>query len=213
MRNTRISQTIKNLISGISQQPDLLRLPEQLDQQVNGFSTESSGLQKRPPTLYVNDLGSAPTNHNSLVHIVNRDENEKYVMLFDGSSVKVWDDDGKARTVNYEGDGKAYVTVDNPRKSLRLITIADYTFIVNRDKVVKMRNEPVHYYWDDHSCLVNVKSGQYGRTYKIFINGAEVASFTTPNGDQADQTKQIDTTYIRDRLDESPSSRGRGHEK
>ena len=40
MRNTRISQTIKNLISGISQQPDLLRLPEQLDQQVNGFSTE-----------------------------------------------------------------------------------------------------------------------------------------------------------------------------
>ena len=105
MRNTRISQTIKNLISGISQQPDLLRLPEQLDQQVNGFSTEASGLQKRPPTLYVNDLGAAPTNPNSLVHIVNRDENEKYMMLFDGSSVRIWDDAGQERTVKYEGDG------------------------------------------------------------------------------------------------------------
>lgn len=209
----RVSQTIKNMISGISQQPDLLRLPEQLDQQVNGFSTESSGLQKRPPTLYVNDLGVAPTNPKSLVHIVNRDETEKYVMLFDGSSARVWDEYGKSYTVKYEGDGKAYITVDDPRKSLRLVTIADYTFIVNRDKVVKMRRDPVPYRWDDHSCLVNVKSGQYGRTYQIFINGAEVASFTTPNGDQADQTKQIDTNYIRDRLADSAASKGWGVEK
>lgn len=209
----RVSQTIKNMISGISQQPDLLRLPEQLDQQVNGFSTESSGLQKRPPTLYVSDLGVAPTNPKSLVHIVNRDETEKYVMLFDGSSARVWDEYGKSYTVKYEGDGKAYITVDDPRKSLRLVTIADYTFIVNREKVVRMRNDSVHYYWDDHACLVNIKSGQYGRTYQIFINGAEVASFTTPNGDQADQTKQIDTNYIRDRLADSAASKGWSVEK
>lgn len=209
----RVSQTIKNMISGISQQPDLLRLPEQLDQQVNGFSTESSGLQKRPPTLYVSDLGVAPTNPKSLVHIVNRDETEKYVMLFDGSSARVWDEYGKSYTVKYEGDGKAYITVDDPRKSLRLVTIADYTFIVNREKVVRMRNDSVHYYWDDHACLVHIKSGQYGRTYQIFINGAEVASFTTPNGDQADQTKQIDTNYIRDRLADSAASKGWSVEK
>lgn len=208
MRNTRISQTIKNMISGISQQPDLLRLPEQLDQQVNGFSTESSGLQKRPPTLYVSDLGAAPTNPNSLVHVVNRDENEKYVMLFDGSSVKVWDEYGKAYTVKYEGDGEAYITVANPRKSLRLVTIADYTFIVNRDKVVKMGKDPVPYKWDDHSCIVNVKSGQYGRTYKILINGTEIAAYTTPNGDNATDTKTIDTNYIRDKLGEGAAAKG-----
>ena len=200
MRNTRISQTIKNLISGISQQPDLLRLPEQLDQQVNGFSTEASGLQKRPPTLYVNDLGAAPTNPNSLVHIVNRDENEKYVMLFDGSSVRIWDDVGQERTVKYEGDGRAYITVSNPRKSLRLVTIADYTFIVNRDKVVRMATEKVPYYWDNHSFIVNIKSGQYGRTYQVLVNGDIMAAFTTPNGDKAEDTKQIDTNYIRDKL-------------
>lgn len=208
MRNTRISQTIKNMISGISQQPDLLRLPEQLDQQVNGFSTESSGLQKRPPTLYVSDLGAAPSNPHPLVHIVNREEKEKYVMLFDGSSVKVWDDAGVARDVHYEGDGKAYITVDDPRKSLRLVTIADYTFIVNRDKVVRMGSRKVSFGWDDHSFLVNIKSGQYGRTYRILVNGEEIASYKTPNGDQAEQTEQIDTNYIRDKLADAATSKG-----
>lgn len=168
---SRISQTIKNMISGISQQPELLRLPEQLDTQVNGFSTESSGLQKRPPTLYVANLGSIPSNANSLVHVVNRDENERYLMLFDGTSVRIWDDNGKPCTVKYESTGKDYITVDNPRKTLRLVTIADYTFIVNRDKVVKMGTKKVPYTWNNHSCLVNVKSGQYGRTYQILING------------------------------------------
>lgn len=208
MRNTRISQTIKNMISGISQQPDLLRLPEQLDQQVNGFSTESSGLQKRPPTLYVSDLGAAPTNPKSLVHIINRDENEKYIMLFDGSSVKVWDEYGKAYTVKYEGDGKDYITVDDPRKSIRLVTIADYTFIVNRDKEVEMGTEPVPYKWDEHSCLVHVKSGQYGRTYKILVNGEEIAAYTTPNGDNAADTKNIDTNFIRDALAGGATQKG-----
>lgn len=204
----RVSQTIKNMISGISQQPDLLRLPEQLAQQVNGFSTESSGLQKRPPTLYVGDLGAAPTNPNCLVHIVNRDETEKYVMLFDGTSVRVWDEDGKAYNVKYEGDGQAYITVSNPRKALRLVTIADYTFIVNREKVVKMGTAKVPYTWDDHSCIVNVKSGQYGRTYKILINNTEVASYTTPNGDNAADTAKIDTNFIRDQLGDAASKNG-----
>lgn len=204
----RVSQTIKNMISGISQQPDLLRLPEQLAQQVNGFSTESSGLQKRPPTLYVGDLGAAPTNPNCLVHIVNRDETEKYVMLFDGTSVRVWDEDGKSYNVKYEGDGQAYITVSNPRKALRLVTIADYTFIVNREKVVKMGTAKVPYTWDDHSCIVNVKSGQYGRTYKILINNTEVASYTTPNGDNASDTAKIDTNFIRDQLGDAASKNG-----
>ena len=42
-----INQDIKNLVSGISQQPPILRHPEQLEEQVNGFSSEAAGLQKR----------------------------------------------------------------------------------------------------------------------------------------------------------------------
>lgn len=205
---SRISQTIKNLVSGISQQPVILRLPEQLAEQINGFSTESSGLQKRPPTLYVQNLGEMPSNQNSLVHVVNRDETEKYIMLFDGAGVKVWDEKGNAKTVKYEGNAQDYITVNNPRKELRLVTIADYTFIVNTNKKTEMSDELVSWTWDDSACLVNVKSGQYGRTYSIIINGESIASFTTPDGGRASDSKQIDTNYIRDQLATKASSAG-----
>lgn len=205
---SRISQTIKNLISGISQQPNILRLPEQLEEQINGFSTESAGLQKRPPTLYVQNLGKPPSNENSLVHVVNRDENEKYIMLFNGSGVQVWDEYGNAKTVKYEGSGKSYITTNNPRRDLRIVTIADYTFIVNRTKTVKMSNDVVPFHWDDHSCLINVKSGQYGRTYRIKINGSEIASYTTYDGSDPADSKHIDTNAIRDELASKASANG-----
>ncbi len=41
-----ITQTIKNLVAGVSQQPPILRHPEQLEEQINGYSTEAGGLQK-----------------------------------------------------------------------------------------------------------------------------------------------------------------------
>lgn len=205
---SRISQTIKNLISGISQQPEILRLPEQLAEQINGLSTESAGLQKRPPSLYVQNLGEMPSNKNSLVHVVNRDETEKYIMLFDGTGIKVWDEKGNKKTVKYENNSQNYLTVDNPRKKLRLVTIADYTFIVNTTVTAKMSDKLVPWTWDDSACLVNVKSGQYGRTYTIKINGSSIASFTTPNGSNADDSKQIDTNYIRDQLASKASSAG-----
>ncbi|UZT50106.1 non-contractile tail tubular protein [Enterobacter phage 01_vB_Eclo_IJM] len=46
-----ITQSIKNLKGGISQQPDILRFSDQGEEQVNCWSSESDGLQKRPPTL------------------------------------------------------------------------------------------------------------------------------------------------------------------
>lgn len=204
----RVSQTIKNMISGISQQPDLLRLPEQLDQQVNGFSTEASGLQKRPPTLYVADLGSVPVNDKPLIHFIKRDEVEKYIMLFDGVSLKVWDDKGLPHSVSYEGSGNRYLLTDTPRESLRIITIADYTFVVNKEKKVQKSSKLVPFYWSDYSCLIHIKSGQYGRTYKIIINNEEIASFSTPDGSDPSHTKQIDTNYIRDRLAENVIQKG-----
>ena len=52
MATKLISQSVKNLVQGISQQPPFVRYPEQLEEQVNGFSTEVDGLQKTTCTLY-----------------------------------------------------------------------------------------------------------------------------------------------------------------
>lgn len=198
---TLINQTIKNLVAGISQQPELLRHPEQLEAQINAMSTETGGLQKRPPTVHVANLG-VPTvgSVKPLVHYIKRDNNEKYVVVFNGNGVKVWDLDGNEKTVNYEGNAQNYITIDNPRKYLKTVTIADYSFVVNTERITAMEVEPDSNAWASQGALVNVKAGQYGRTYSIFINGTEVASVRTPTGSKSGDTSLIDTNDIVKRL-------------
>lgn len=212
MANNLYSQTIKNIVSGISQQPAILRLPEQLEEQVNGYSTEVGGLQKRPPTLHVKNLFTAPSSdYSPLVHVVKRDENEKYIMIFDGNGgVKIYDETGKEYTVTIDPKSAPYITGVNPRKQLKVITIADYTFIVNTTKKVAMTGAK----WDSgrwsgkQGALFNVKSGQYGRTYSCIINGETIATFTTPDGSDASDSTKIDVNYIATKLANAAKGKG-----
>ena len=58
-----IARTIPNLVQGISQQPEILRLNSQATSQENGFSSVVEGLKKRPNTSYVAKLtGSSLAN-------------------------------------------------------------------------------------------------------------------------------------------------------
>ncbi|WP_139795149.1 hypothetical protein [Chromobacterium violaceum] len=77
-----VSQSIKNMVAGVSQQPQILRMPDQADEQVNGFSSESRGLVKRPPTKYIQTLSLSESEvANAYVHWINRDETEQYMAL------------------------------------------------------------------------------------------------------------------------------------
>ena len=213
MENPLYSQTIKNIVSGISQQPAILRLPEQLDEQVNGLSTEVGGLQKRPPTLHIANLFKCDSStFFPLVHVVKRDEQEKYLMIFDGKGgLKVYDEDGKEYVVDIDTRSKPYITGVVPRKQLKAITIADYTFIVNTTKKVQMTSakwDAGRWNADRQGALFNVKSGQFGRTYSCIINGKTVATFTTPDGSNASDSNKIDVNHIAEQL--ANSARGKG---
>ena len=210
------SQNVKNMVSGISQQPPIMRLPEQLAEQINGFSTEMSGLQKRPPTSLVTSLAMAGADTaEPLVHFVHRDENEKYIMYFYNNTVRIFDLDGNEKTVNVDASAAAYLESLDPRNDFRVITIADYTFVVNRNVVCSMRdtqstiradNPPRTY----NGFLIHVKQGQYGRTYQVRRQSETltIASFTTPDGSSAAHTSQIDTNYIVQKLADSAISYG-----
>lgn len=190
------SQTVKNLVSGISQQPPILRLPEQLEEQINGISTEVAGLQKRPPTVHVKALSDRLSDSlEPLIHFVNRDSVEKYLMYFYNNSLSIFDIDGGGRTVHIQDD-PSYLATSNPRRDLRILTVADYTFIVNRNWTVRMTGKRTPNYFATQGCLVHVKSGQYGRTYTIWADGREVASWESPDGSDKSHTKMIDTNYI-----------------
>ena len=203
-----ISQNIKNIVSGISQQAPILRLPEQLEEQENGLSTEANGLTKRPPTVFVKALSSSLENDEApLLHFVDRDENLKYFVYFYNGLVYVYDINGKRYPVIYKED-PAYIETQTPQKSLRVVTIADHTFIANREIVTRMSNEHSPNSYENQGALINVKQGQYGRTYAIWVDGKQVASHETPDGSDKSHTKQIDVGFIVDKLAEQVRAKG-----
>ena len=75
-----ISRNISNLIGGISQQPEILRLENQATAQVNGFSGVVEGLKKRPPTDYVAKISSSSLT-SAYIHTINRDTSERYIVV------------------------------------------------------------------------------------------------------------------------------------
>lgn len=193
-----IQQTIKNLIAGISQQPPKLRHAEQLEEQINGFSTEAGGLQKRPPTQHIRRLPALPLK--TKVHLINRDEIERYIVAFTGDSLKIFDINGNEKTVKMENGADTYVTCSDPNKQLKAITVADHTFIVNTTKVVEMdKDKKSPDTWAEQGALIVVRQGQYGRKYKVNINGADYL-YETPDGGEASHSKMITTDNIASEL-------------
>lgn len=197
-----ISQSIKNLKGGISQQPDILRYPDQGSRQVNGWSSETEGLQKRPPLVFLKtlggsgDLGQAP-----LIHLINRDEYERYYAVFTGSTIRVFDLAGNEKQVRFP-IGAAYVQTANPRNDLRMVTVADYTFVVNRNVTVTESTEisTGGNFRDKGDALINVRGGQYGRTLKVLINGVVFASYTIPNGSAPEHVNNTDAQWLANEL-------------
>lgn len=191
-----ISAAIPSLVNGISQQSASQRLTSQGAAQVNFLSSLVDGLRKRPTTWHRARLGTEDWTQ-AAVHIINRDLTERYVVAVTDGDLKVFDLDGVERAVAFP-NGKDYLATASASADIRAVTVADYTFIINRSVTVAMAADttPVR----PKEAIVNIRSGNYGRTYDIKIDGALVASHTTPDGSSADQSDEITTTYIATKL-------------
>lgn len=187
-----ISSSIPNFVNGVSQQPFTLRLTSQGEVQENGLSTVSSGLRKRPPTEHIAKISSTPLT-DAMIHTIDRDGSEQYQVILTNGDLKVYNLAGVAQTVNFTD--KAYLdTASTAQESFALTTVADYTFITNKTKVVaeSTLTSPVRPF----EALFNVKLGNYGKTYSLLVNGTKVASYGTPDGSSASQSTALSTDSI-----------------
>lgn len=180
------------MVNGVSQQPFTLRLSSQAELQENGLSTTSQGLRKRPPTKHLAKIINGSVG-NAYIHTINRDEIERYVVVITNGDLKVFDLAGVQKTVSFP-NGKTYLSSATPDSTFRAVTVADYTFIVNKtvtitEKATRATNRPAE-------ALINVKAGNYGKEYKILIDGTTRASYTTPDGSLAAHTANISTDFI-----------------
>lgn len=135
-----------------------------------------------------------------LVHFIDRDENEKYIVFFFENDIQIYDIQGNKKQVVFVGNSKQYLTNSNPLDTLKVTSVADHTFVVNKKKTTQLADSKTADTWATQGVLVHVKSGQYGRTYKILINDTVVASVTTPDGSSASHTTMIATDYIVNQL-------------
>ena len=126
------SKTIPSMIGGVSQQSDLVRSPDQMQDQTNGWSDIASGVSKRPATQLVAKLmANAPSN--AFVHAMNRDISEQFIAIIADGVIRVFDVmSGEERTVRAPG-GWAYLsTATDYASDFDAVTVADYTFLTNR---------------------------------------------------------------------------------
>lgn len=187
-----ISSSIPNFVNGVSQQPYTLRLVSQGEVQENGLSTVSQGLKKRPPTQHLKKIQSSPVG-NCFIHTINRDSSERYVAVVTNGDLKVYDINGVEKTVAFP-NGKGYLAAASPSEQFSAITVADYTFLVN--KTITVANSGATTPSRPNEAVINVKAGNYGKTYNVIINGIAAATYTTPDGSTAAHTTQISTDFI-----------------
>lgn len=191
-----ISSSIPNFVNGVSQQPFTLRLSSQGELQENALSTVAQGLKKRQPTQHLKKIQSSPLG-NCFIHTINRDATERYVVVVTDGDLKVYDLAGNEKTVNFP-NGKGYLSASTPSSSFSAVTVADYTFFVNKTKVIGVDSTttPTRPY----EALVYVKAGNYGKDYNIIINGTTVASRSTPDGSASSDVLAISTDNIASNL-------------
>lgn len=187
-----ISSSIPNFVNGVSQQPYTLRLNSQGEVQENGLSTVSQGLKKRPPTKHLKKIQSTPLG-NCFIHTINRDLSERYIAVLTNGDLKVYDINGVEKTVAFP-NGKGYLSAPSPSLSFSAITVADYTFITNRNITVAVSGTTTP--TRPFEALINVKAGNYGKEYKVYINGTLQAEYKTPTGSVAADVDNISTDVI-----------------
>jgi len=196
--------SVPNLAQGVSQQPDNLRYPGQCDEQINAWATVVEGLVKRPPTNYKKNIDATDPGVNLFTHFVKRDEDNKYCVTVSLGGVGVIDlDSGNNIPVTTTPTASIYLSgISNPLADIRALTVADYTFLVNKKKEVKVDKE---FKSNDleYEGLIVVKLGDYEKNYDIYLDGNLIrsASLNTnnnpsyPTGVQSDQVPKAGHTY------------------
>ncbi len=177
-----VSDSIPTLIQGISQQADSLRAASQLQAQENCYSAPVEGLAHRPPIEHLAKVSDVPLD-DAFMHTIDRTATQRYKMILTNGKVQVFDLLGNEKTVNYidvdelDGDENTYLQTATPKTIMRAVTVADFTFVVNTDVVPAFTADLSEV--RDSEALVFIKKGEYGSTYKVFIDDVERASYVT----------------------------------
>ena len=170
-----VSRSIPTLLRGISQSSDSSKQSDHADIQDNADSNPVVGLVKRSGIQHVTNL-STSTLGNVHIQTINRDVNERYVAIFSNGNVKVYELDGNELNVE-KPDGTTYINTSNPRDTIKTVTIADFTFVVNTNQTTAM--DTTLSAGNITQAVIFVKQVSNDTVYSITVDGVTVTDDTT----------------------------------
>ena len=162
-----VSQKVPNLLGGVSQQPDPVKLAGQVRSADNVYLDPTFGCRKRPGTEFVAQLAN-DVPFDARWFPIFRDNNERYVVAIYNDPalvVRVWDlNDGTERTVTINGSAADYFS-GATQDTIEQVTVADYTLITNTQARVSMNTDTSADLAKE--ALVVVDQVAYNATYSI----------------------------------------------
>ena len=172
-----ITQKITSYVHGISQQPDHLLRPGQVRNLVNGLPDVTHGLMKRPGSQVITEL-SGVDNRGKWFTIF-RDNQEKYLGRIRDGKIRVWSIlDGTEKTVQYSLTPGGADFVNNldylyqtSEADLDVLTVNDYTFIVNKTKKVVMSEQSANI--RPYEAFVQIRLAEYNTVYDLIISAPD----------------------------------------
>jgi hypothetical protein len=182
---TSVSQRIPNFIGGISQQADEKMLLGQVKDALNCYPDITLGMLKRPGGKFLGRLASitANTANTAAWFSMFRDNQEKYIATVSSAGViRVWNLlTGLAGSVTFPAGKQAsiesYLTATDYR-SIKTLTINDFTYIVNSEKVVTAKAAPT---WNaKRQATIVVNLVEHGTIYSVTV-GANTFTYTAPS--------------------------------
>lgn len=196
-----INTSLPNLVQGVSQQPDSMRFEGQCEEQINALSSVADGLKKRPNTRYVKNLISSAIAEGAFVHFINRDKNERYVVIINNNTIQAFDLIAGGSPVTIESSSSVtigssdYLYLSGSKKPIdyiKALTVGDNTFLLNTDKTVA-RKTSVSDKSATHvssaatnKALVFIKQGDFKTRYNIKIkHGSNTFKASYGSGDAA----------------------------
>jgi hypothetical protein len=173
-----INTSLPNLVQGVSQQPATLRFDGQCEEQINALSSVTDGLKKRPNTRYLTNLINSEIADGAFIHFINRDENEKYVLVIHSNVAEIfniidYDTVTLTGTATFAVNDYLYVPPGTkPKDILKALTVGDTTFILNTSKSINRattKSNAITHSSTTNKALVFVKKGDYSTEYSLKI--------------------------------------------
>jgi len=180
---TGIKQTVSNYIFGASNQSDQLKIPGFVREAINIYPDVTEGCEKRPGTRHISTLTGVGTTERTWFAI-DHGRSERFIgRVGTSGNVRIWEcNTGVERSAREIDNSRNYLRHSQP-EDIQVVTINDYTCIVNRTVDTAM-DSVVAYSAPEQGgkAFIDLSAIGYGKQYALDIsldNTSTVPQITT----------------------------------